>query len=198
MGAGENLKGEEGMIKLRRRREEKARPKKKRSFGPRLDPLINALHSKDGEERRQARLSLVSLKSEAVDPLLEMLHDPDHEVLWEAAKALGEIADPRSAPALVEILGDAGFDIRWLAAEGLIALGKAGLEPLLEALVIKADSVYLREGAHHVMYDLSHKGFRDQLAPVMDAIEGVDPEIEVREPARKALQAIAGLGGLHI
>jgi HEAT repeat protein len=146
MGAGENLKGEEGMIKLRQRREEKVRPKKKRSFGPRLDPLIEALHSKDGEERRQARLSLVSLESEAVDPLIELLQDRDHEVRWEAAKALGEISDPRSAPALVETLGDAGFDLRWLAAEGLIALGKAGLEPLLEALVNKSDSVYLREG----------------------------------------------------
>jgi HEAT repeat protein len=180
------------MIKLKRRRKEKVRPKRKRSFGPRLDPLINALHSKDGEERRQGRLSLVSVGPEALEPLIEMLNDPDHEVRWEAAKALGEIADPWSAPALVEILGDADFDIRWLAAEGLIALGKAGLEPILEALVNKSDSVYLREGAHHVMYDLAHKGFRDQLAPVMAALDGVDPEIEVREPARKALHQLRG------
>jgi hypothetical protein len=42
------------------------------------------------------------------------------------------------------------------------------------------------------MYDLAHKGFRDQLSPVMAAIEGVDPEIEIREPARKALQELRG------
>ena len=82
------------MIKLKRRSKEKARPKKKRRFGPRLDPLINALHSKDGEERRWARLSLVSLGSEAVDPLIELLHDPGHEVRWESAKALGEMPIP--------------------------------------------------------------------------------------------------------
>jgi hypothetical protein len=165
---------------------------KKQSFGTLLDPLIDALHSKDGEERQRARLSLVSLGSEAVDPLIELLPDPDHEVRWEAAKALGEIADPRSAPALVEILEDAGFDIRWLAAEALIAIGKAGLEPLLETLIIKADSLYLREGAHHVMNDLSHRGLKGPLAPVMAALEGVDPEIEVPEPARKALLALRG------
>jgi hypothetical protein len=180
------------MIKLRRRSEGKARPKK-RSFGPRLDSFINALHSKDGEERRQARLSLVALGSEAVDPLIAMLKDADHEVRWEAAKALAEIADPGSAPALAEALGDAGFDIRWLAAEGLIALEGAGLGPLLEALLKNSDSVYLREGAHHVMYDLAHKGFRDQLGPVIAALEGVDPEIEIREPARRALQALRGV-----
>jgi HEAT repeat protein len=180
------------MIILRRRRKAKARPKRKRSFGPHLDPFMEALHSKDGEERRKARLSLVNLGSEAVDPLMEMLQDPDHEVRWEAAKALGEIADPRSAPALVETLEDSGFDLRWLAAEGLIALGKAGLEPLLQTLLKKSDSVYLREGAHHVLYDLAHKGFRDQLAPVLAALDGVDPEIEIHEPARKALQELGG------
>ena len=120
-------------MKINKSKKEKTQPKKKISFGSLLDPLLNALHSEDGEERRRARLSLVSLGSEAVDPLIELLPDPEHEVRWEAAKALGEIADPRSAPALVETLEDAGFDIRWLAAEGLIALGKAGLEPLLEA-----------------------------------------------------------------
>jgi len=179
-------------MKINKSKKEKTQPKKKISFGSLLDPLLNALHSEDGEERRRARLSLVSLGSEAVDPLIELLPDPDHEVRWEAAKALGEIADPRAAPGLVVTLEDAGFDIRWLAAEGLIALGKAGLEPLLETLLKKADSVYLREGAHHVMYDLSHRGLQDPLAPAMAALEGVDPEIAVLEPARKALFALRG------
>ena len=179
-------------MKINKSKKEKTQPKKEISFGSLLDPLLKALHSKDGEERRRARLSLVSLGSEAVDPLIELLPDPDHEVRWEAAKALGEIADPRAAPGLVVTLEDAGFDIRWLAAEGLIALGKAGLEPLLETLLKKADSVYLREGAHHVMYDLSHRGLKDPLAPAMAALEGVDPEIEVLEPARKALFALRG------
>jgi len=78
--------------------------------------------------------------------LVELLKDPDHEVGCKATKALGEIADPRAAPALVVTLEDEGFDIRWLAAEGLIALGPVGLAPLLEALAEKANSVYLTGG----------------------------------------------------
>ena len=78
--------------------------------------------------------------------MVELLKHPDHEVRWEAARALGEIADPRAAPALVVTLEDEGFDIRWLAAEGLIALGPVGLAPLLEALAEKANSVYLTGG----------------------------------------------------
>ncbi len=45
--------------------------------------------------------------------------------------------------------------IRWLAAEGLIGLGEAGLRPLLEALVHHSDSAWLREGAHHVLKALA-------------------------------------------
>jgi HEAT repeat protein len=179
-------------MKINKSKKEKTQSKKKISFGSRLDPLLKALHSKEGEERRRARLSLESLGPGAVEALVASLQDPDREVRWEAAKALGEIADPHSAPALVGAMEDEGFDIRWLAAGGLIALGRAGLAPLLNALAKKADSVYLRQGAHHVMYDLSHKGLRDLLAPVMAALEGVDPEIGVPEPTRKVLQALQG------
>jgi hypothetical protein len=42
------------------------------------------------------------------------------------------------------------------------------------------------------MYDLAPKGFRDQLAQVIAALEGVDPEIEIRELTRKALQVLGG------
>ena len=35
------------------------------------------------------------------------------------------------------------------------------------------------------MYDLSHRGLKDPLAPVMAALEGVDPKIEVPEPPGK-------------
>jgi len=78
--------------------------------------------------------------------LVELFQGAGHKVQGEAVKALGEIADPRAAPALVVTLEDEGFDIRWLAAEGLIALGPVGLAPRLEALAEKANSVYLTGG----------------------------------------------------
>jgi len=99
---------------------------------------------------------------------------------------------PRAAPAPLVTSEDEGFDIRWLAAEGQITLGPVGAAPLLAALAEKADSVYLREGAHPVMYDLSHRGLKDPLPPVMAALEGVDPKIEIPEPARKARFALGG------
>ena len=45
-------------------------------------------------------------------------------VRWEAAKALCGIADPLAAAALVNAFDDRDGDVRWLAAEGVAALGR--------------------------------------------------------------------------
>lgn len=98
---------------------------------------------------------------------------------WEAAKALGEIADPETGPVLVEALEDEEFDVRWLAAEGLVRMNIKGLKPLLEALELRGDSVLLREGAHHVFHDLAKGRLRKFLVPVLASLEALEPGEEV-------------------
>ena len=110
---------------------------------------------------------------------------------WEAAKALAEIADPATAPALVAALEDEGPGIRWIAGEGLIALSQNGLVPLLHALARKADSVWLRQGAHHVLRTLAGEKLGDVLDPVLRALEESDPEVLV---PRAALDVLSMLG----
>ena len=66
---------------------------------------------------------------------------------------------------------------------------------MLEALIKRSDSVWLREGAHHVLHDLS-KGdleLKDLVAPVIAGLEGIEPEVEVLEPANTALDKLKGL-----
>jgi HEAT repeat protein len=152
------------------------------------------LRNRDGVRREFAREAIVSLGRQAVDPLTKLLADPNHQIRWEAAKALSEIADPKSASALVSSLEDREFDIRWLSAIGLIAIGKDSLVPLLEALSRRSESVWLREGAHHVFHDLSKKGFMDLAAPILTALEGTEPGIEVQGPAKAALAKLRPKG----
>jgi HEAT repeat protein len=154
--------------------------------------LIADLRSKDGMVRQRARQSLVAIGKPAVISLVKLLRDRNDQVRWEAAKALGEIGDRRAAPALIAALEDEEFDVRWLAAEGLIALGGEGLVPLLEALVKCPQSVWLRAGAHHFLHDLAKAGLRKQVASLLEALEGVEPEIEVPPAARKLLNTLKG------
>ena len=131
----------------------------------------------------------------AVPSLIKALGTRKEPTHWEAAKALSQIGDLRSVQALVKTLEDNEFGVRWLAAEGLIAVGYCSLTPLLQALVDRPESVRLREGAHHVLHDLVSRHLldrvsREQLQPVLAALNDIEPIVEVPFAAHKALDAL--------
>jgi HEAT repeat protein len=155
-----------------------------------MGALIADLGVKDGLVRERARQSLVAIGGPAVASLIEALADRNEQMRWEAAKALGQIGDPVSAYALVNALEDEVFDVRWLAAEGLIALGREALLPLLQALIERSDSPWLREGAHHILHNLCRGDLEEVLQPLLTALEDVEPSIEVPLAAGSALDAL--------
>jgi|GEM_PF-1137209 len=141
-----------------------------------LDSLIAALASRDPATYRHARQTLVRIGEGAVSSLITAMKDREDQVRWAATKALAEIASPKAAPALVSVLQDEEAGIRWLAAEGLIALGADGLEPLMQGLVDHAGSSFMREGAHHVLYELIGGPLSKLVSPVLAALDGPAPE----------------------
>lgn len=155
-----------------------------------ISRLIAALADDDRVSRQRARESLVEIGVVAVTPLTEALAKSNERVRWEAANALSEIGDPAAAPALVGALEDNSFGVRWLAAEGLIALGYEGLRPLLQALVDRPESAWLRQGAHHVLRILAEEGLHDHVTSVLKALEDIEPAIEVIQPAKAALDEL--------
>ncbi len=106
---------------------------------------------------------------------------------WESAKALTQIPGPVATDALVTALGKDNFDVRWLAAEGLIPRGREALAPLMRALIEDPDSAELREGAHHVLLDLSHSDLRETVLPVLQVLDDLDRIMEVPLSAKALL-----------
>jgi HEAT repeat protein len=155
-----------------------------------LDQIKADLASHDDRTREKARHALVAMGKDAVQSLIEALKDKRYLMRWEAAKALSEIADSRAAPALVEALEDEAFDVRWLAAVALIRMNIRGLRSLLQALMERGDSTLLREGAHHVIHDLSKGELRKYLVPVLAVLEDVEPSVEVPQAAFQALEKL--------
>jgi HEAT repeat protein len=155
-----------------------------------IHSLERDMRSPDGLTREEARKCFISMGSVSVPPLLRLVADPSHRVRWEATKALVQISDPAAAPAFVRALEDDTFGVRWLAAEGLIRLGAPSITPLLEALIQRSHSVWLREGAHHVLLSLVEHGLRDHLEPVIEALEGLEPALTVPEAAERALKRL--------
>lgn len=160
-----------------------------------IDDLISDLGSNDGLVRQQARIVLVHLGQPAVAALIKAFQKRKGYTHWEAAKALSQIGDPASVNALIAALEDEQFNIRWLAAEGLIAVGRSSVEPLLRALIDRSNSVRLREGAHHVFHDLVEKDklepvLRKQISQVLAVLRDVEPALATPLAAHAALQVL--------
>ena len=155
-----------------------------------IEFAISELASNSSFARVDAREYLVSMKGKAVPHLNEALRSKNQWVRWEAAKALSKIGDPEASQALINALDDKMFDVRWIAAEGLIAIGRKALIPLLAALTKKGDSLWLREGAHHVIHDLMREDLKAVFGPVLDAIEKPQSKLEVPLAAEKALEEL--------
>ena len=155
-----------------------------------IKSLLADLASKDGVVRVMARQQLVAYKKQSVAPLIRTLSNENDWVRWEAAKALSQIGNNKAIKALLEALSDEKFEVRWLAAEGLIRIGRKAIVPLLEALVKHSDSYWLREGIHHVLHDINRGKIRKVLRPVLVALEGPEPSLEVPLAARAALDAL--------
>lgn len=157
-----------------------------------VDTLLAQLTNRDGVQRRKAREQLMDVGRPAIPYLMTALQSPNERVRWEAAKALGEMHEPVAAPALVQALEDEESAIRWLAATGLIRMKRGALRPLFEALERHANSVWLREGAHHVLHMLIRDGIADEAIPVLQALEDIEPAVEVPVAAYYALRRLRG------
>ncbi len=119
--------------------------------------LMEILGDEDGRKRKNAREKLAAIGEHTLKYIKDYLNHPKHIYRWEAMKVIEEIEHPDSIPILINALNDDKSDIRWIAAEGLIKVGKYSLKPLLKAIAENYDSVFVLNGAHHIIYELEEK-----------------------------------------
>jgi HEAT repeat protein len=113
--------------------------------------LIAELGSNNGEVRKAAREELVRIGRPAVAYLAGLLDNKSKIIRWESVKALGSIADPDSVPFLIGKMSDPDEQVRWLASEGLIAIGPDALAPVLEEFLCDPKSLWIQKGVHHFL-----------------------------------------------
>ncbi|MBN1857353.1 MAG: HEAT repeat domain-containing protein [Dehalococcoidia bacterium] len=173
---------------------------------PTIEGLIEQLADKDGIKRERARHALVAMGPRAVEPVLQALGHRKSRVRFEAAMCLRDIADRRAIDGLVKALADRTFEVRWIAAEGLIAVGRLCVPAVLHALMQGADSVWLRDGSRHVLshfagldlhsdYHLEHHAawvdfdLKDVLSPVVRALESSGAAAQAPVAAIRAMES---------
>jgi HEAT repeat protein len=118
---------------------------------PPVSELIEELGNPDYLARQHARLLLVHRGQESIPALVKALNSNNVHTRWEAVRALGDVRDPETAPVLTEMLMDQDTGVRWAAMESLTRLGRGALRPILEKFIKDFDSLWLREGLHHIL-----------------------------------------------
>ncbi len=152
--------------------------------------LIQGLGSHDPTERERLRKLIIERGHGAVIPLLHALKSSSETMCWEAVKALAEIRDPAAANALAEALDHDQQSVRWVAAEGLVALGPEGLKQALVALLTRARSNWVRDGAHHVISHFAHQMRWKFLLPMLKQFDGYQPAVTLPPAALRALHVL--------
>lgn len=155
--------------------------------------LIKGLYSNNSIERQRTREVLVSIGQPVLAYLADLLTVSNLATRWEAVKAIGQIKDLQGIPLLLDALNDEEFEIRWLAAEGLIEMGKHSLVPLFEKLIDNYQSVFFRQGAHHVINELKTKGYYNDPNQLLSLLKDTKAESILPIEVKKELDRIRNI-----
>ncbi len=153
--------------------------------------IIGLLDDKDYPDKHNARIALVKLGKPIIPYMHRLLSSEDSVIRMEAAKVVEQIADRRSIRLLIGLLEDKEIGIRWIAAEGLINIGRSSILPLLRSVRDSKNPVFLYRGAHHVLNGLLNEEEKKNLETLLLSLDnyhqlgGTSPAL-----ASKALKTV--------
>ena len=130
---------------------------KPEEFSSDVAVLIPGLLSMHTTQRSSSREKLEKMGTSVLPDVHKMIHSSNKQLQWEAAKVLENLGSPESLDELISLLDDDESDIRWIATEGLINIGRKCIVPLLEKVIERGDSLNIQHGAHHVLKKLFTK-----------------------------------------
>jgi HEAT repeat protein len=132
--------------------------------------IKESLNTKNSVKKLAARSTLAGM-GKAIVPIMHKLLDSEIDLLrMEATKIVELIADRRSIPFLINLL-DKEFEIRWIAAEGLIKIGRRSILPLLKSVRDGESSYFHNKGAHHVLNALLNESEKKKLRPLLFSLD---------------------------
>ncbi len=134
--------------------------------------LLEHARTLAGWVRERALESLAELGAEVLDPVVELLDDPDQEIRSGAVTVAASFDDPRVVPALVACLGDSDWWVRLTAAE---ALGRIGDPAAVDGLAGVLDDPEARWAAVEALGRIGDIRALPGLARLLK-----DPSVDVR------------------
>ncbi len=157
-------------------------------FSVEVVELIPGLVSISTHDRKSARKKLEEIGLNVLPEIHKLLQSKNKQLRWEAAKVLETLGSSSSINTFISLLQDWDSDIRWIASEGLIKVGRESIAPLLQKVIEKGDSVFVHNGAHHVLKRLFTKEENKQFKDLLHTLKSSN-ETALAAPV-KALEAL--------
>ena len=134
--------------------------------------FMGSINSRNYRQHFSSKNELIK-EGEKILPVIHELAKSDYaSIRKKTIKLIRQFASKSSIPVAIALLEDRENDIRRIAAEALIRIGRSSINPLLEALVDNGTSFYLRKGAHHVLSELICENDRKELKQLVNLIGG--------------------------
>jgi hypothetical protein len=133
--------------------------------------IKGSLDINNSGKKLSARSDLVRMGKSIIPQMHKLLESENRLLRMEAVKIVELIADRKSIPILINLLDDKEFEIRWIAAEGLIKIGRRSILPLLKSIRDGKSSFLHNKGAHHVLVGLLNKNEKDILISLLRSLD---------------------------
>jgi len=129
------------------------------------------LDDKNYPENHNSRILLVK-KGKTILPHLYKLLKSDNKILRaEVAKIVEQISDRRSIKVLISLLNDPEFEVRWIAAEGLVKIGRSTIIPLLKLIRDGGGNYFVNHGVHHILTSLLNEKEKKRISGFLLSLE---------------------------
>ncbi len=119
-----------------------------------IDLIKISLDTKSVNKKLSARNTLVKMGKKVLPEMNKLLKSGDLLTRMEAVKIIELIGNRISIPVMINLLDDIEFDIRWIAAEALIKIGRRSITPVLKSVGNRENSILFNEGVHHILMSL--------------------------------------------
>jgi hypothetical protein len=136
--------------------------------------IKETLDNSSSSKKLAARNTLVRMGKSIIPQIHKLLVVKNSLIRMEAAKIAELIADRKSIPFFITLLDDKVFEIRWIAAEGLIKTGRNSILPLLKSVRDGKSSFLFNTGVHHVLLSLLKENEKEEISSLLKSLENTN------------------------
>jgi len=137
----------------------------------RRDAVVEFIERGNAARREAALDAAPRLGQDAIPALAALGATTDHERRWAAYQAIKKIGGEGAIKPLVDALRSDDLSVRWIASDGLTAIGEPAARELLRALAISKPTINFHRAARRVLRHLELAGHEPASQRLLTSLE---------------------------